>query len=272
MREPSEPIRSTILLYLASLPQGQVAWGQRIAAELRAKKLPNLSPNTVYSALEDFRSKLLVELVNPRKSHPATPTEALVNSAYTDEDRKRLEISRRLLRAGYTQGDLKQLDQERKMLHELERKDEKKHMKRQFSGLAGLRPHEVKWLVEEKKRTGFRPPDPRAKLYLLTTTGRKVAELMKQKDLLTEWWSCRESPTENPQFLAKLRARGFEPSHVDAAVRTGMLSPQWKQPEEHPGSFTYSIETSAGIAQAFAPHIIGQGQAIGQRRCRYQLM
>jgi hypothetical protein len=259
------------LLYLASLPPDQpVAWGRRIAAELRMKKLGRLSPSTVYDVLDDFRREKLVEEVKPKEPPPGSPTEALVDTASTDEERRKLKVTEQLLRAGYIEDELNQMDERFRKRHEeeeLEKKLEERHRKREFHGLAGLWPREVKWLAETKRRTGFRPPDPRANGYRLIAYGRKIAELLKQKDLLTEWWSCRDSPTDNANFLAKLHARGFDQNDIKAAKNIGVLVQLDKQAEEHPGTFTYGFQGPTAIAQSLVrPKLVAS-----QQLSRYRL-
>ncbi len=247
---PKPPIRSAILLYLASLPPDQpVAWGQRIAAELRARKLATLSPNTVYPILKDFVSEGLVEKVSSDTPPPTTPTEALVSSASTDADRKRLETSRRLFRAGYTEGDLREL--------------EERHRKR--GGLAGLKPREVRGLVDTKKRTGFKTPDPRAIGYRLLQFGREVAELLKDPALLAVWWTCVEDPTDNELFVSELEKRGLGPAHVEAAERAGLLEKEEGEP---------AVRQERYIVREMAPEAISKSllpRVVVKRRCRYVL-
>lgn len=264
------PNRSTILLYLASLPPDQpVAWGHRIAAALRDRKLAKLSPNTVYQVLEDFRTEKLVELVNPPQPQPESPMEAMVDTASTDEERRKLKVTNRLRRAGYTEGELREVDERYRQLHEREELAKRLHerrRKRLFHGLAGLWPREVDWLVKEKRRTGFKPPDPRAKGYRLTPDGRKVAELLKQKGLLTEWWTCDDSPTDNPIFLSKLRGAGFEPFHIALARKARVLEKVEGEPAVRRERYDYTLVPPGAFAQALRPHLV-----VVQRRCRYLL-
>jgi hypothetical protein len=225
------------------------------------KKLGRISPNTVYDVLDDFRRAKLAEEVSQKKQAPASPMEALVDTASTDEERRMLKVAEQLLRAGYVESELKQMDERFRVRHEreeLEKQLDERHRKRKFHGLAGLWPREVKWFAETKRRTGFRPPDPRARGYRLLTYGRKIAELLKQKDLLTEWWPCRNAPTDNANFLAKLHARGFALNDIETAKKVGAIVQLDRQPEEHPGSFTYGFQTRPTVAQAITRRVVSQ--------------
>lgn len=245
------PIWSTILLYLANLPPEQpVAWGRETAADLRRTKLGKLSPNTVYKALEKFRLQGLVELVNPQPPVPTNPSSASVTTMSRTE-LKRQEVIKRLQRAGWPPDEIQEL--------------EKRRAKQ--GGLTKLKPSKLRALIQLRKSTGFRAPDPRAIGYRLTTTGRKIAELLKQHDLLTQWWLCRDSPTDNTEFVQTLRARGFEPEDIKTAEEAGVLTREQGIAESVPQRYGYSIQTQKAMIQALTqPQIIVQLQ-----RCRYHL-
>lgn len=249
-RQP-RPIWSTILLYLADRPPSQpIVWGRKISADLRRAKLRRLSPHTVYKVLEEFRKQGLVEYANPEPSTPTNPTEAAATTM-SETEAKRQEVIRRLQRKGWTDAEIEDLEIRR--------------AKR--GGLARIKPREIKSLNQLRRSTGLSPPDPRARGYRLTPPGRKIAELLKQDDLLTQWWLCRDSPTENTEFVQTLRARGFEPEHLKTAERAGVLTREQGIPGAVPQRYAYRIQTQEAMIQALTqPQII-----VRLQRCRYHL-
>jgi len=249
-RQP-RPIWSTILLYLADRPPSQpIVWGRKIAADLRRAKLGRLSPHTVYKVLEEFRKQGLVEYASPEPSTPTNPTEAAATTM-SETEAKRQEVIRRLRRDGWTLAEVEDLEIRR--------------AKR--GGLARIKPREIKSLSQLRRSTGLSPPDPRARGYQLTPPGRKIAELLKQHDLLTQWWLCRDSPTDNTEFVQNLRARGFEPEDLKAAEAAGVLTREQGIPESVPKRYGYSIQMQKAMIQALIqPQIM-----VRLQRCRYRL-
>ena len=237
------PIRSTILLYIADRPPSQpVVWGRKIATDLSRAKLGRLSPNTVYKVLEDFRGKGLVEYASSEQSTPNNPVEASVTTM-SETEAKRQQVIRQFQRAGLTQPEIEELEIRRA----------------RRGGLARIKPREIKSLIQARRSTGLSPPDPRARWYRLTSYGQKIAELLKQRDLLTKWWPTRGSPTDNPDFVQKLHAIGLEPEHIDTARRARILRTVEGEPENRPQKYAFLFEGPPN-------------QAFKVRRHRYELM
>ena len=243
MTKQSRPIRSTILLYLARLPPGQVTWSRQVANEMQRRKLAKLSPHTASKVLGEFSNCGLVESVDVPPLAPTNPTSASVITMSWSELERQRKV-KRLLRGGYSPEEI----------HELEQKTE--------HGLGDLNWKMIDQLVWDRKSFGLTPPDPRAKCYRLTSEGLKIAELLKQDDLLTRWWPrCRTSPTDNSEFSRELRARGFEPRHLDDAKKCGLLRIDEGEPELRPMKLGYLFQTLPSQAL----------QSTITRRCRYRL-
>ncbi len=215
---------------MAGRPRDQpVVWGHSIAKEFAKSKIGEVSPNTVYEALEAFREEGMAEPADRPASEkpPLSPIEALAPGVLDEKEMKLQKNVKRLLRAGYTEVELDRL----------ETNLQKKHSRRRHSGIAGLRPREIKALIAAKAREGFAPPDPRTKGYHITDKGRRVAALLKEEFLTTRWNDCIKSPLDDAKFLSELGRHGFEAHHVVAAVNVRAIRIVPLEPEKHPAKY-----------------------------------
>ena len=157
-------------------------------------------------------------------------------------ERRRRAYEDRLTKAGYAPGEW---EREVVQIRKEKRKDRRYPKERLYDeGIESLWPDEIR-MLEEKRRdeTGvLRAASPLAKAYRITQKGRKVAELLKHADELsqrTRKWHCGPagSPLDDPAFKAELRSWGLEPAHVKPAEAAHIIAVNYGSPEKIPAGY-----------------------------------